>query len=182
MKLLATLSACAALVALGGVRASADTFTYDISGLNSEGGFLDNFPTLTHDFGVAGTVTLVSFDVNYESFDPSWQSEVQIAIDTDDDDGIDGDLDMLDFGAPDDPGTFTGTGSEGADTFTSNGRVYLTIYEIFDDASSNPDATFGAGSSVTVTFAPVPAPSSVAVLALGLMGLPTVSLLRRRKK
>src|SRR4051812_48442537 len=47
------------VLAACGSRASADFFTFDISGLSSDREFVDAFPTLTHDFGVAGTVVSV---------------------------------------------------------------------------------------------------------------------------
>ncbi|QDV38539.1 PEP-CTERM sorting domain-containing protein [Tautonia plasticadhaerens] len=181
-----TLALCAAIAASTASAASAESYTFDISGLSTfTDSFDDAFPTLTHDFGVEGTVVGVEFDVNYESFDPSWVSEVLIAVDTDDDLSLDADLDMFDYGAPDSPGTFAASGSIAANSFSSNGVVYLTLYEFFDDGSVDPDATFGAGSLVTVLFTPtavaIPEPSSIALCGLGLAGGLAAGLRRRRR-
>jgi hypothetical protein len=177
------LTLCAAIAAASATTASAESYTFDISGLTTNAGFGPSFPTLTYDFGVEGTVIGVEFDVNFESFDPSWQSEVQIAIDTDDDLSFDADLDMLAFGAPDSPGDFAASGAIAANTFSSNGLVYLTLYESFNDGSVDPDALFGSGSLVTVLFTPtavpIPEPSSMALCILGLAGGLAVGIRRR---
>jgi hypothetical protein len=178
MKRLRSFAFGAALVALLGSVASADMYTFDLSGLSTDAGFVDSFPTLTHDFGSAGTVVEVSFDVNYESFDPSWLSEMIISVDTDDDLSLDGDIDMFFYGAPDNPGTFSASDTISAASFSSNGLVYLTIWEFFADSGVSPDATFGAGSTVTVTFTPVPEPSGLALLGIGVVG--TLAVARRR--
>ena len=87
-----------AMLAVLGMAAAAQaqvvTHTFDISGLVSEGSFGGNFPTLTHNFGSAGTVIGVSFEVNAIMNAPSWSEELQIAIDTADDASFDGDIDM----------------------------------------------------------------------------------------
>ena len=137
-------------------------------------------PTLTHDFGFAGTIVQLDFEVNYKSFEPSWRSEVRIALDTDDDISADADLDMSKFGAPKSPGDFSASGSVGASSISSNGLVYLTVYESFAD-EANPDARFGAGSFVTVTYmAAVPEPSPMVLCGFGLLA--GVLMLRIRKR
>jgi hypothetical protein len=183
---LASLAFCLVLAASGSARAATLIYTFDIGGLGTTGGFGDEFPTLIHDFGIEGTVTEVAFDVNYESFDPSWLSELQIAIDTDDDLSFDGDIDMINFGAPDEPGTFAAAGSIGANSFSSNGVVYLTIYEFFVDGVVPFDALIGDGSTVTVTYsytpAVVPEPASLALASVGVLGVASTLLLRRRRR
>lgn len=151
-----------AILATAGI-ASADTHTFDISGLEVDGGFGDNFFTMVHDFGFAGTVTNVAWDVNFETVGASWESEAQIAIDTDDDASFDADIDPGLFGAADAPGAFAYNGSISANTVSSNGLVYLTLYDTFDDAGI--DHVYGAGSFVTVTY--IPAPGAAALLGLG---------------
>ncbi len=151
-----------AIVAAAGVATAAD-HTFDISGLSVDEGFGAEFFTMVHDFGFAGTVTNVAWDVNYEALGGSWASEAQIAIDTDDDASLDADVNPADYGAGDAPGVFAYSGSISAASASSNGLVYLTLYDSFDDAGV--DHVYGAGSFVTVTY--IPAPGAAALLGLG---------------
>jgi hypothetical protein len=144
------------------------THTFDISGLVVDGGFGANFPGFTHDFGSAGTVIGVDIDVSYET-NPgniSWISEANFAVDTTDDASLDGDIAAADFGgAIDAPGAFAFTAGIGANSLSSDGLVFLTVYDSFNDAGF--DFTVLQGS-VTVTFdAVVPAPASAGLLGLG---------------
>jgi hypothetical protein len=159
------ITVAALVAATGSAMAGGVTHTFDISGIQVDGGFGANFPGLTHDFGAAGTVVEVSWDVNYEALGTSWQSEAQMAVDTDDDQSLDADVNPFDFGAADAPGVFSYSGSIAANSISSNGLVYLTLYDSFDDAGI--DHVYGAGSSVTVTYIPVPAPAAGAVLGMG---------------
>lgn len=143
------------------------SYTFDISGLASEGSFGDNFPTLTHNFGSAGTVIDVSFEVNATMTSPSWSSELQIAIDTTDDASFDGDIDMSAWGGVDNSAPFAGFGTLAASSVSSDGLVFLTLYESFNDGVPNPDAVYGNGSTVTVRYQLVPAPGAAALLGLG---------------
>lgn len=167
-----------AIIALAGfaTAATADLYTFDISGLGSELDYGSAFPTLTHDFGSAGTVVGVSWDVNYESFSPSWNNEAQIAIDTTDDNSLDGDIDPGLYGAGSNSGFFAYSGSIGANSVSSDGLVFLTLWESFLDGTPNPDALYGANSTVTVEFTRVPAPGALALLGLGGVGM-----IRRRR-
>lgn len=158
------------VVALAGaaVVASADTYTFDLSGLTSDGGFLDNWmiTSLMHDFGSEGTVVGVEWDVAFEAFSPSWQSEAVISIDTTDDQSFDADIDPFFYGAPDAPGVFSYSDSMAAASYSSDGLVYLTLWEFFNDGIA-PDAIYLSGSYVTVHFEAIPAPGSLALLGLG---------------
>lgn len=171
-----TILAAVAISASAGLASAQLTHTFDLSGLASEGSFGANFliTSLVHDFGGAGFVSQVSWDVTFEAFNPSYASEAQIAIDTTDDTSFDADIDPGDYGAPDAPGVFSYSGTIAANSVSSDGLVYLTLYESFNDTSVNPDAVYAQGSWVTVTF--VPAPGALALLGLG--GLATV---RRRR-
>lgn len=151
------------------------THTFDISGLGSAGGFFDSFPTLTHDFGGMGTVVGVEWDVNYIAHDPSYASEAILSVDTTDDQTFDADIDSYFYGAPDAPGSFAFSGSIAANSISSDGLVFLTLWEYYDDGIS-PDATYGAGSWVTVSYDLVPAPGTAA-----LMGLAGLAGIRRRR-
>ncbi len=167
---------CATLCASASLQAATLTHTFDVSGLPSQGGFFDNFPTLSFDFGEPGEITLIDFDLNYEAFDPSWQSEAIVFVDGQADGG--GDFDVLDpslYGAADDPGVFAyadsyvpfGIGS-GTPFITSTGFVGITLAETFTDAI-NPNAVYGDNSFITVTFetAAIPEPSTFVMLGLG---------------
>lgn len=150
--------------------------TFDLSGAVSEGSFGANFmvTSMVHNFGFAGTVIMIEWDVNYEAFSPSWMSEAQMAIDSAIDTTLDADVDPGAFGAADAPGVFSFSGTLAANTASADGIVYLTLYESFDDGI-NPDARYGQGSWFKVYFdapgAVIPAPGGVALLGgLGLIG------------
>jgi len=174
------LSVCALCAALGAPAANAAvlTHTFDIGGLASEGSYLANFSTLTHSFGVSGTVISVAFDINATMTAPSWSEELQIAIDTNLDSSVDGNLNMSLFGGVNNSSPFAAAGSIAANSLSSDGDVFLTLYESFDDATPNPDAVYGLRSSVTVEFetaaVAVPVPASLALLGAGLLALMAV--------
>ena len=154
----------ATIVASAGAAFAGSSHTFDLSGIGVEGGYLDNIgiTSLVHDFGSAGKITNISWDVNYESISPSWNSELAMSIDTDS-----GFFDIIagDYGAGDNPGPYAFSGSEDVSIDTADGLVLLTLWETFNDTSVDPDSVFGAGSSLTVTF--VPAPGAVALLGMG---------------
>lgn len=150
--------------------------TFDISGLASNGSFGANFPTMTFDFGVPGTIVSVTANVNFTTNSPSWMTEPQIAIDTTDDASLDGDFNAEDYGALEEVGTFAYTDTLTTDSDSSDGLVFLTLWESFEDTSASPDAVYGANSTVTVNYTPIPAPSSAALLGL------TALVARRRRR
>jgi hypothetical protein len=171
MKRFTTLAA-GLMVSAGAIAGGTVSHTFDLSGLGSYGGgFFDNFPTIQHNFGAAGTVVMVEFDLNFTTNSPSWVSEPLVFIDGASD-GL-GDfivLDPYEYGAPDASGSF-----QYADTLVtsiaSDGIVSVTLVEYFDDELF-PDAVYGAGSYVTVHYAAVPAPGAAALLgAAGMIGL-----------
>lgn len=159
MKTFATVLACSA-----GIAAAGGSHTFDLSGIGVEGSFGDNFgvTSLVHDFGSAGKITNISFDVNFESISPSWNSELVMSFDTDS--GF-GDIAAADYGALDAPGAFAFSDSIDLSLDTLDGLFILTLWETFNDFTPNPDSVFGQGSSFTVTF--VPAPGAAALLGLG---------------
>lgn len=160
-------AAAAALVLAAGANAEELTHTFDLSGLTSNGSFFEVFPSIQHNFGVPGEVTLVEFDVNYESHDPSWQSETIMWVDGSAD-GL-GDYDLFvagDYGAPDEPGFFSYSDSAVVSIQSLDGWVSITLSEAYDD-DIDPDATYGEGSYLTVHYTSVPAPGALALLGLG---------------
>jgi hypothetical protein len=175
-----TMLACtlaAAFLAPAAAQAQLLMHTFDISGLEVSPGFGANFPTFTHDFGIAGTVVLVDFAAIGEAVGGSWVSDIQLAIDTDDDLTFDADVGLGDFGGPDSPATFDLSGSLPSASESSNGLVYLTVYDTFNDNGTGLEANILQGF-VTVSYQPVPEPSTIALLAGGLIA--GVAVWRRR--
>ena len=176
MNRFATLGLGLALSA-GAMAGGTVSHTFDLSGAASDGGsWAENFPTMVHNFGSAGEVVMVEFDLNFTTNSPSWVSEPIVIIDAlADGTGDFLALDPYEYGAPDTVGSF-----QYADTImtslASDGVISVTLFEYWDDAVS-PDAVYGAGSFITVHFAAVPAPGAAAGL-LGAAGL--VGLRRRR--
>ena len=169
-------AAMAASLTLAAGANAAVTHTFDVSGLTSNGGFFGSFPSIQHDFGVAGNVVYIEFNLNFVANDPSWRSEAIVFVDGQFDGN--GDFEAWiagDYGAPDSPGAFQYADDFAVD-IVSDGVVSITFAESFDDGIT-PDAVYGLGSFITVHFEAVPAPGSVALL--GVAG--TVALRRRRR-
>ncbi len=156
----------ATLAGAAGLASAQTTHTFDLSNQSFSGGFPSNWQitSMVADFGGEGWVTQVDWDVNYTSFSPSWLSELNIAIDTNDDLTFDADIVAGDWGAPNSAGSFAFSGSMAANTYTSDGLVFLTVWDSWADGV-NPEISFGANSTVTITF--VPAPGALAMLGLG---------------
>ena len=74
-------------------------------------------------------------------------------------------MSAADNGGTDDPGSLAYTATVSASSFSSNGLVYLTLWDSFDDAGV--DHIYGQGSTVTVSYEIIPTPASLAVLGLG---------------
>ena len=126
--------------------------TFDMTGIEGTGGFFDEFPSLFHNFGTAGTVTGVEFSLSLEAFDPSWQSEAIIFVDGSDD-GL-GDFDAWisgDYGAADAPGLFSYSDAFALDIDSPAGYVAITAADSFED-DVVPNHVYLAGSFITVTF------------------------------
>lgn len=187
-------AAVVAGLALGAVCsvASAGIISVDVSGAVSNGERGDPFNTtitidLAAQLGAAsGTqvdVDGLGWDVTIEAFTPSWLSEARAGfIDS-------GGTILLNLvpGAGDDSdgvGTYSSGGivdliGLGLDFSLADGILVLEFYEEFDDGLS-PDAIWQSGTLSIQAFAiggDVPAPATVALLGLGLLG---VAYRRRR--
>lgn len=154
--------AAVAVAGFAGLATAGGSHTFDLSGLGVDGGYSTNFFTFAHDFGGAGTVTGISWDISYTPASPSWASELVISVDAD---GGFADFSMADYGAPDTSTPFASAASEALSIASSDGMVFLTLWDSFQDGAVFPDLVFDSGSSVTITF--VPAPGAMAVLGLG---------------
>jgi uncharacterized protein (TIGR03382 family) len=121
-------------------------------------------------------------DLEYESFDPSWRSELVLSLN---DSLVAPDFwDTLIAGAPDSSGifgpvsaSFANPGLSGSGPFSlSTGDLFVTVYEDYADIAVDPDAVIRTGTlRIHYEAAAVPVPPSLALFGLGL-----VALYRRR--
>ena len=151
-------------VSAGAAFAGASTHTFDLIGLEADCGYAENvgLTSLVHDFGSAGTITNLSFEIKFRSNDPSWASEFAMTVDTDL-----GSTDILasGYGAPDAPGVFYFTDSIDVSIDSSDGLILLTLWDSFQDLAADPDVSMGYPSWLTVTY--IPGPGAMALLAAG---------------
>lgn len=148
------------------------TMSIDISGINSwdsVGASVNE--TLSIALGGDYLVIGVGWDVTVSTVGASWLSEATLGF-LDSAEGL-----QLSFGAGDDtPGTATYTSGGILDlasidpTFPfqvgADGNLDIEFFEGFDDVAGAIDASYLAGSTVTVQYV-VPAPGALAMLGLG---------------
>lgn len=171
--------------------ASADTFTYsfDVSGLQTNGTFGDasNYWT-TFDIGAAFAgysnfvVTGVGYDVNLTANDPSWLSEIRFTLTNV---GLTAGIFSSPGFADANPGTASYV-SDGIEDLVADGLDFaldadnllrLEMAEAFNDPEVSIDGVVNSGT-YTIQFEaqPVPEPATLAALGVG-----AAALLRRRK-
>ena len=150
-----------ALIAASGLASAGLAHTFDITGDMVDGFAASIGDNGIHDFGSAGKITNVSWDITFTTVAPSWGSEASFAIDTDS--GF-AEFFAADAGLPEDPGTYTWTGSTAISLDSADGFVLLTLFDTFDDAGIDFVVDLG---SVTVDYLKVPAPGAAALLGLG---------------
>ncbi len=155
------------------------TFNSDIPSWDLEGD-LDNF-VADLNFGVAGTIHGIGWDVTQTSVGASWGSEMVVsfadqgsaaglyltpsgtaAAITNENNASAGIVDLENAGIP--------------DVVIASGVLSLEFFETFDDVADDIDGWWLEGSTITLDMFFVPAPGALALLGLG--GL--VSTRRRR--
>jgi len=145
----------------------------DITGQDSDG-IVNQVNYTELDLGLLDSIT---FDLNIEHFSSSWGSETNISL-THIDSGFNINFDGgNDFGWTTNSGSFSFVGTFAVVGGPANiaGAWTVDLYEDFDD--SGVDATFRE-STIRLNAVDVPEPSTLAIFALGMIGLAS----RRFKK
>ncbi len=184
-----TLTGTGPIVALPAPASTVSTMVIDISGISTYEAFGSSLNTVLNTYlGADSYVTGIGWDVTLSTFGGSWLSEAGINFsDTDNSVGV-----ALRVGAG---SNTTGTGvsfSSGgvvdlvdldlAFNVGSDGQLRMEFYETYNDVVGGIDATFGAGSFVTIQFSsPIPEPGTYGMMALGLAGLAAFARRRQRK-
>ena len=168
---------------------SMSTVVIDISGVSTYEAFGSPLNTVLSRFlGANAYITGIGWDVTLTTFGGSWLSEAGINFsDTDNTTGV-----ALRVGAGSNTGGIGVSFNSGgivdlvdldlAFNVGGDGQLRMEFYETYVDVPNGIDATFGAGSFLTVQFAnAVPEPATYGMMALGLAGLGAVARRRQRK-
>ncbi|MBX9736762.1 MAG: hypothetical protein K2X32_07535 [Phycisphaerales bacterium] len=160
--------AALALAALAGT-ANADFVTQDLTGWQSDGGFLaagNTSATITIPAG--SQITAISFeDLEFTTQNGSFLNEFVISVN----DGTAGDFWDFRVSTFNGGGTFgPASGSApvlglfGSGPFTTTTDLFVTVYETFNDTGI--DAVVASGI-LTITYTAIPTPGAMALLSLG---------------
>jgi hypothetical protein len=173
----------AATLALSAPAAHAANGVIDVEGVDSFFELGEGNSVLYATMDPFAEVVAISWNVNVTAFEPSWLSElsfsatdlnltagVLVAIaDSDEFSGTQsytGRLDLRDQGL--------------AFRVGDDGVVRVEFYEFFNDRDVTPDGRWNYGTLTFETAAPIPEPSSMLLMALGIAGLGTLAARRRR--
>jgi len=177
----AAMTAAAALSVLGTGQAQAATHVFDISdafSMDEQGSPFNQ--TFSQFVGANLDITGISYNLSYTAVNPSWLSEASIGV------GPTGAPSQYFFQFSNEDnaggGSYVGSVNVTGVSTGSDGILNLQLLEGFDDALGQADGQYGAGSTVTVSYAdPVgaaPEPATWAMMLLG-FGLAGYGLRRR---
>ncbi len=161
--------AAVALATLAGT-ANADFVTVDLTGWQSDGGYLaagNTSATITIPAG--SQITAISYeDLEFTTQNGSWLREFIISVN----DGTAGDFwdfALSNVGAPGTFGPASGAAAvagplTAGGPFTTTTDLFVTVYETFND--DGIDAVVASGV-LTITYTAIPTPGAMALLGLG---------------
>ncbi len=161
--------------------AQAATFVVDFENIYSyaERGD-DGNATLSFDLGPNSFITGFSWDVSITAFDPSWLSEITVAVTNSAGAGFS----LRPVDSVNASGTQSASGSadllnSGLSFYTrADGRINFEFYEFYSDFAAAADGRWNSGQ-FSIIYTPIPEPATLALLGAGL--LTVVSRTRRRE-
>ena len=180
---LAVLAAPAAASAAA-APATPTSFVVDFSNIASHGvkGDADN-TTLSFAIGAGVRIVGLTWDVAVSTVGDSWLDEISLDFTNTLGVGVQFSPALGLYG----PGTHSSSGSvdllNAGQSFAlgGDGRLHLEFYESYDDIAGAADARWTSGS-LSFQLAPVPEPSTYAMLGLGLLAVASTTYRRRRSK
>jgi hypothetical protein len=187
MRLPSFVAAAAVLAALATPAVAASTptsFVVDFGNIASFGekGDADN-TTLSFAIGAGVRIVGLTWDVEVSTVGDSWLDEISLDFTNTLGAGVQFSPALGLYG----PGTHSSSGNvdllNAGQSFAlgGDGRLHLEFYESYDDIAGAADARWTSGS-LSFQLAPVPEPSTYAMLGLGLLAVASTTYRRRRSK